>query len=163
MQTEFSKNCSENLELSANIEVINIFSCLSEAEALLYAMGFLSMEPKPPKKDSNNAMEKVIEYIDKNISSDISLSDAAGSVYMSPYHFSRLFKAYHHENFSDFVLKKRLEYAQTLIKSGKYTISQIAEMSGFLNRSYFHRVFKHNVGCTPKEYMQKESENPMKG
>lgn len=154
VQSKFSDTCREELTLGATMEISDIFPGLTDAQARLYDMQLIP--GTPPQQKSNNAIEKALEYIRNHLSSDISLADVAGSVYMSPYHFSRMFKAHQNENFSDFVLKKRLEYAQTLLKTGKYTISQIAEMTGFMNRNYFHRVFKHNIGCTPKEYIQAE-------
>lgn len=147
----FCRICNNELTLDASIEICSILNSIYEVK--LSSLKIQTEDDSPQQKNSN-VMEKALEYINRNLSSDISLSDVAGSIYMSPYHFSRMFKAYQNETFSDFILKRRLEYAQTLLKTGNYTISQIAEMTGFVNRNYFHRVFKHNVGCTPKEYIQ---------
>lgn len=151
IQDNFCKICKDELTLDASIEVCSTLNSLYNVK--LSAPESESEDDAPQQKNAN-VMEKALEYINRNLSSDISLSDVAGSIYMSPYHFSRMFKAYQNETFSDFILKKRLEYAQTLLKTENYTVSQIAEMTGFMNRNYFHRVFKHNIGCTPKEYIQ---------
>ncbi len=147
----FCKICKDELTLDASIEICTTLNSLYDVK--LSALGSETEDDSPQQKNAN-VMEKALEYINRHLSSDISLSDVAGSIYMSPYHFSRMFKAYQNETFSDFILKKRLEYAQTLLKTENYTVSQIAEMTGFMNRNYFHRVFKHNIGCTPKEYIQ---------
>lgn len=156
MKNDFSAICRRELTLSASLEIAEMYSGLTETKASLIDMQLIS-EASASQKNTD-VMHRALAYIDKNLSGDISLSDVAGSVFLSPYHFSRLFKQYQKENFSDFILRKRLEYAQKLLKTNQYTVSQVAEMSGFINRNYFHRVFKHNIGCTPKEYIQQELE-----
>lgn len=156
MRVSFSDICKKELSLSAELEISEVYSGLDEIKT---ASQPKQIRPNAQKSDKNaDIVCRALEYIDENLSNDISLSAVAGSVYLSPYHFSRIFKQIQKESFSDFILRKRLEYAQTLLKTQQYTVSQIAEMTGFMNRNYFHRVFKHNIGCTPKEYIRSELE-----
>jgi AraC-like DNA-binding protein len=48
----------------------------------------------------------------------------------------------------------RINYAKELIKSGEYSITEIAIISGFCDVSYFSREFKKAIGVTPKDYLE---------
>lgn len=57
--------------------------------------------------------------------------------------------------FSDHICKKRIEYAQMLMKTTNFTkISQIAEKSGFSNEQSFYRSFKKITNASPMEWLE---------
>lgn len=56
------------------------------------------------------------------------------------------------ENPSVFFKTYKLNRAAKLIKEGKYTISEIADMTGFSTLSHFSTSFKKQFGATPSEY-----------
>ncbi len=51
-----------------------------------------------------------------------------------------------------YVTMLRMEYAKELLITGHYSITDIAELSGFENVYYFSTVFKKHVGLSPKQY-----------
>lgn len=51
---------------------------------------------------------------------------------------------------ADFVILE----AKALLKSGKYTIQQVADMLNFANQSFFGKYFKEKVGCSPSAYQK---------
>ena len=51
-----------------------------------------------------------------------------------------------------FVTKMKVDYAKELLVTNRYSIKQIAEMSGFEDASYFSKVFKKRTGFSPKNY-----------
>lgn len=53
--------------------------------------------------------------------------------------------------FTDYLRKRRLEAALTLLKSGQQNISEIALAVGFKDPNYFSRAFKQHFGKTPSE------------
>lgn len=95
---------------------------------------------------------KVLDYIEENFSKNPSLTELSNMMFVSPYHLSRLFKKHTGINISEYILNKKLEYAKHLLMMRKYTTSEIAVLSGFGDKTYFHHTFKKNVGLTPNEY-----------
>ena len=71
---------------------------------------------------------------------------------MSETYFRRIFS----KNFGispiRFINNLKIDRARELLASGLYTISNVAELSGFHDESYFSREFKKHSGKTPKEY-----------
>ena len=54
-----------------------------------------------------------------------------------------------------FVNALRGEYAKTLMSSRKYTIAEIAHLSGFADEKYFSRVFSKRYGYPPSHFYRK--------
>lgn len=62
------------------------------------------------------------------------------------------------ENFSAYVNRYRIRYAELLLKNPdklEESILMIAYLSGFQSKASFHRAFKSLNGLTPKEYRKK--------
>lgn len=92
------------------------------------------------------------EYIDRCYGEPISLKDVAAFVYLSPAYFSRLFKQYTQENFTDYLTRMRVEKAKALLLEGSYKVYEVSERVGYRNEKYFFRIFKKYTGQTPFEY-----------
>ena len=111
-------------------------------------------ESKDSAVPSNEIMdEKVkntVEYIEKNISSELTVEALAERVFLSRYHFMRLFKANTGSTVHAYITQKRLLYAARLIREGKST-GAAAEESGFKDYSSFHRAFSESFGIKPSD------------
>lgn len=57
----------------------------------------------------------------------------------------------------DYVRLIRLKRAMQLLKEQKYTITEVAEMTGFSDAKYFREVFKKHFNISPS-HMQKKKE-----
>lgn len=104
------------------------------------------------KKTDNIVVDKLIQFINDNFSKNISLQDAAESVFFNPAYCSRFFKEQTGENFSNYLLKVRMEHAVKLLKENK-KINDISKEFGYQSPGYFTRVFKDYYNCTPSEYL----------
>ena len=80
------------------------------------------------------SIENAKKYIQENYKRNISREEVAKAVYISPAYFTRNFKIYTGENFSDYLLKTRMKNAVRLMKEKKYKVEQIAEMVGYENQ-----------------------------
>ena len=100
----------------------------------------------------NKQIYDALIYIERNLSSDLSLELVAGKVALSPSYFSRLFKSSVGFSFSEYVTHTRLEYAKVLMANEKLSIGEIAQRCGFNNSNYFSSTFKKYNHLTPKEY-----------
>lgn len=97
--------------------------------------------------------EEVLSYIHDNFaSSNLTNEDIAENFNYHPYHLSRIFKEETGKTLHKYLMYYRLQIAKDYLLTTKYDISQIAWRSGFCSSAYFIKIFKENVGMTPKEY-----------
>ncbi len=100
----------------------------------------------------NKIVMKVINYIRENYNSEITLSETAELVGVTPEYLSKLFYQEMNTNFVVFIKNFRIGIAKRMILSGKYHIYEIAGHVGIKDPKYFNKVFKSVCGVTPSEY-----------
>ncbi|MDD5017912.1 MAG: response regulator [Eubacteriales bacterium] len=98
-------------------------------------------------------VESAKQYIEKNYYlSDINLDKIAGEVQMSVSYFSLEFKRVVGKTYIEFLTDLRLKKAKELLSSTSYKISEVSEMIGYENSTYFNYLFKLNTQMTPGQY-----------
>ena len=91
----------------------------------------------------------VIDYIEANISQDLSLETLATVAKFSKYHFHRIFRAMTGETLNQFINRLRVEKAATqLIHNPKKSVTAIALDCGFSGSATFARAFKETFGMS---------------
>ncbi|MEG3878706.1 AraC family transcriptional regulator [Microcoleus sp. herbarium7] len=103
-----------------------------------------------PKHKLRNA----IDYIQENLSENISLEAIANHIDISSYHFCRLFKQSTGFSPHQYVIQQRVERAKQLLRQGKMSLSEIAIACGFSHQSHLNRHFKCLTGVTPKIWLK---------
>ena len=104
------------------------------------------------RSDQNNdAIVRAIQYIREHLSSQLTLSEVAGTVYMSATYFSILFKRYTGNTFVRFVMNERVQVAKHLLAGGM-RIYEVSERVGYVDYRYFSRIFQKITGMKLKEY-----------
>lgn len=101
-------------------------------------------------------VQKTKRYIEANYTKDISLMDCAKSVGISPYYLSHIFKERTMQTFVEYLSQVRIEEAKRLCRNTNLTINEISEKCGYLNITYFCKVFKRLTGKTIGEYRKSE-------
>lgn len=107
-------------------------------------------------------IQKVINQIDLNLTSDLSLKALSEMFNISAGYLSTLFKKETGVTLTDYVNKKRVEHAILLLNTTQLQIQTIASYCGVLDINYFTRIFKKFTEVTPKKYREmisKPSEN----
>lgn len=94
----------------------------------------------------------VLDYIEANLASDISLADLAGVAAMSPFHFSRAFASVTGTPPNTYLVQRRIEYGKTLLREGAEPVSLIAARCGFHSAGQLCRMLKHTTGFSPLHY-----------
>lgn len=112
--------------------------------------------PSLPKHKFQQATDYINDYLER----DLSLSDLAALVQMSPFHFARLFKKSSGFAPHQFVIRCRVERAKELLLQGKLGIADIATEVGFANQSHLTRHFKRIVGVTPSAVLRSRKNVP---
>lgn len=95
-------------------------------------------------------IEAVLSYINENLSAELTVDELSERVFLSKYHFMRLFKAQTGETVHAYIRQKRLLYAARLIREGT-PANKAAADSGFADYSTFHRAFRESFGISPGE------------
>jgi AraC family transcriptional regulator len=97
-------------------------------------------------------IDRVIQYIESNLSHSISLSEVAKISHFSDYHFHRIFTAIMDETVNDFIVRRRLERAVCfLIFKTDQSITQVALDNGFSSSANFSKAVKLYFGFSPSE------------
>ncbi|MCX4351128.1 MAG: response regulator [Lachnospiraceae bacterium] len=102
--------------------------------------------------------EIIYAYIKEHFSEDITLSTIAAGLFQTPQYVARIFKNRYHMTIVTAITKMRIEKACELLKTGKRSVAQVAEMVGYEDENYFGRVFKKHTGQTPAQYRRGQSE-----
>mgnify|MGYP004534053863 FL=1 len=109
-----------------------------------------SAAPERPDVRLDPKIEDTLSYINENLSRELTVDALAARVYLSRYHFMRLFKAQTGSTVHAYVRQKRLLYAARLIREG-INANKAAADSGFADYSSFHRAFRESFGLSPGE------------
>jgi AraC family transcriptional regulator len=96
-----------------------------------------------------------VEYIQDQLETDLTVSGIAQAVYMSPYHFARLFKESTGQSPHQYVVEARVRKARDLLTTGKFTISEVAYHVGFTDQSHLTRHFKRVFGLPPMRLLSR--------
>ena len=87
---------------------------------------------------------------------DLSLSKLADAFQLSESSVSRKIKQITDSNFLDYVNRKRIEYACSLLSETEMSVNDISKATGYENDITFRRLFKKYMGTTPGEYRRQE-------
>lgn len=140
-----------------NFNCINhLISCSDREEVRCWILDSLDqfMDNMLENRSSMNVrlINKACAYIIENFHKSISLEEVAQTVHLSPYYFSRIFKAEKGCNFVEFLTKVRIDKAKLMLRNPDQTVIRVAAEAGYQDASYFCRVFRQEVGVTPNQY-----------
>lgn len=104
-------------------------------------------------KRQTHTVRRVLEYIDRHIGEDFSLSELSQAAGVTANYLSAFFRKVCGVGLWDYVSKKRIENAiRELRASPDSNILEVALRSGFNNTANFNKTFKRVTGVTPSEY-----------
>lgn len=101
---------------------------------------------------SSKLMAEACLYIAQNCAEPLTLDMVAHQLGISRSYFSHLFKDYTQMTFIDYLIRERINKAETLFLGPKKKIIDIAFECGFSSISSFNRTFKKVKGISPTEF-----------
>jgi AraC family transcriptional regulator len=113
---------------------------------------------KPKIQNGGLPREKLVravEYIQDQLGTELTVSGIAQAVYMSPYHFTKLFKESTGQSPHQYVVEARVRKAKELLTTGRFTISEVAHHVGFADQSHLTRHFKRVFGLPPNKLLRR--------
>jgi len=93
-----------------------------------------------------------LDWINNNLSSDLTAKHLAQISKLSLRTFNRKFKQQVGESPNQYVQKKRIQEAQKLLRDLSLAMGDIAHLTGYKNASYFSQAFKAHLDMLPSEY-----------
>lgn len=115
-------------------------------------LGSLVSEPIKLNIPSDSYLYRVIKFIDKHFSEEISISDMADAVSLSPHYFIKWFKKHMSYTPHEYLTNVRIKEAKERLLNTDNSIESIALECGFNSASHFARRFKATVGMTPGSF-----------
>jgi AraC-like DNA-binding protein len=107
------------------------------------------LKKKSTKKIPAWAVE-IKEMIQDQIDTNLTLKELSKSLKVHPAYLSREFSKYFENlSFGDYIRKQRIEKAIELMQTKKYSLTDIAYLTGFSDQSHFTRIFKKHTGKNP--------------
>ena len=100
------------------------------------------------------AVQRMQDYIEKNKTEEISLSDLARASLFSPWYSYRLFRSLIGLTPTEYIRKYRLTQAADQLRSGQVRVIDAALDAGFSNVDTFTRAFFREFGLNPSDYMK---------
>lgn len=97
-------------------------------------------------------IEKAIDYLKANFKQQPSLEEVAAHVYLSPFHFQRMFKEWAGVTPKKFLQYLSIEYAKGILKEKQSTLFDAAYETGLSGTSRLHDLFIKIEGMTPGEF-----------
>lgn len=111
-----------------------------------YNLGYVS-------KSKSDLLSPALDYIHNNYTYDnISIAFLSQKCGISETYFRGLFNKTFGTSPIKYINNLKISRACDLLLSDMYSISEIAQLSGFHDESYFSREFKKSMGITPSEY-----------
>jgi len=104
-------------------------------------------------------IEKAKNYINDHLSDDLSMTDIASYIHISPNYLSRLFKKTTGEGCYEFVIRKRMDKAKLLLETTNLKPQKIAAIVGYNDTNYFSLAVKKSTGMSPLKYRAKFQNN----
>jgi two-component system response regulator YesN len=102
--------------------------------------------------NEKDQIERVLRYVMRNHSRDITLSQICDHFRFSRSYISHKFKKRTGKSFREYLTDIRLEDAKSLLFYSNLNVTEIAFAVGFENSNYFSNVFKSKVGLSPLAY-----------
>jgi len=103
-------------------------------------------------KNNASRVDKIISFINKNYTRQISLDEIASFASMNATAFCRFFKKETGKSLKNFIFDMRVGYACKLLLMNEMNISHISSACGFETISHFNKTFRKVSGYSPTEY-----------
>jgi AraC-like DNA-binding protein len=105
--------------------------------------------------EARERMGRVVEYLEKNFTSEIEWPALAREAGVSERTFRRLFMRATKRSPLAYLIRRRIEHACDLLRNTEQPVTQIAHASGFSDSNYFAREFRKIKNESPTAYRQR--------
>lgn len=166
-QIELVKNIDYNFTNSIIKEMYDVwkekkqgyrYKCYSLFYELIYYLSCTQQNEKLAPYSHEHKINIALDYIHHNYrNTSIKVSELAEMCSISDTYFRKIFKTLYGVSPQQYIINLRLEFASHLLQSGFYSVSEVAEKSGFNDSKYFSKLFKGHFNCSPKTFQRQKT------
>lgn len=138
---------------------LRIKGLLCEILAALLPEAYRNPENKrlqsvPASSAELERLQLTLDYLHQHYDSVVSLQELADLTHLSREACCRSFRRMTGKSITEYLQEYRVTQSLPLIRSGRYSISQVAELCGFSNASRFAAAFRKRMGINPGHYLK---------
>lgn len=126
----------------------------SREEACRFTRTFVEQLFGGGDAESHEIVSSAKQYIAEHLAEELSVASIAAMLYISPNYFSRLFKRVTGDGCNEYIVRKRMEMAKSLLISTNFKTGKIAGLVGYRDTNYFSLAFKKHCGASPTVYRE---------
>lgn len=121
---------------------------------LLRCLPLLPGAPAPsPEPEPESALgARIKAHLDQHYAEDLGMPELAAALHLSAPYLSHVFKKLYGYSPMNYLLRRRIGEAQTLLITTDLSVTEIGERVGYETTSYFSAQFTKHVGVSPKAY-----------
>jgi YesN/AraC family two-component response regulator len=109
---------------------------------------------KHSTKQYSTVVKNTVLIIDSDISAELSLQSLAERLGVTAGYLATVFKKETGKTVVEYVRDKRINHALHLLNTTNLQIQTIAMHCGIMDVQYFSKLFKRQIGKTPREYRE---------
>lgn len=157
IQAELLNTIRESFNLSESDfgYEVKLRTALSEIWLHLLTISLPLLEKKGDYNKINDKIKLMMIYIHDHYTEKISIAEIAAAAFFSERECFRAFHDCLHMTPVEYIKNYRLQMACNMLSKGRESITSITHACGLGSSSYFGKVFREHVGCTPLEYRKK--------
>jgi len=133
------------IEQFTSVEQLNVWLSVMLHRFINYTFDFTQVK-------HSDVVFKAMNYIKANYAGKITLDDIAKHVFLSRSYLSTVFKDDTGMSVTDYIKHTRIEKSKLFLLDNHIKLADIAALCGFEDQSYFTKVFRSEVGISPKKY-----------
>jgi AraC-like DNA-binding protein len=97
-------------------------------------------------------LRRARDLVDQHYAERLDLDALAGAAHVSKYYFARSFAETYGETPMRYLVQRRIERAQDLLRSANLTVTEVCMLVGFSSLGSFSSRFRELVGESPSQY-----------
>lgn len=110
----------------------------------------------------SDKIKSMIIYINEHYAEKISVKQLAASAFVSERECFRLFRECLHMTPIEYIMNYRLQNACRMLVETQESVTKIAQSCGLGSSSYFGKIFREKIKCTPSQYKAEWRNNDKK-
>lgn len=111
----------------------------------------------PANEEDLSRLQTLLDYLHTHYEEPLSLQTLSLHIHLTREACCRFFKKMTGKTITQYLTDYRISQSLPLLLSGRYSVSQIAQLTGFSSSSRFACAFRDRTGQNPKEYIHQKS------
>lgn len=148
-----------NAEVEDKLTSLQQMTLLTQVLLWLWQRDGTGGDTMPHDSSIDPRIHSVLSYINRNLTTELSIDTIADYCHLSKFHMCRLFRENTGMTIMQYVLEQRLVKARYALTQTDLPVSTIAMQTGFPSISYFCHVFREKEGISPTEFRKWHRQN----